>query len=828
MNQEFWTDRLAGFAEPTRLGSERAAGDEAGNAGSATVECESASLAGLKQAGAPAGVPPEHVVTAAWSLVLAAHAGTSDVVFGVRPAGVDQPTPLRVRLRYDLPLTAFFASLRAQLEAGLAQPAPTEAELAALVGLAEGTALFDKVVRWDHDTGIRHPLELRLDLGEPNLRVRLDYARDRIGAADARRLLDDLDRLLDEMVVRSGATALHEFTVLSPEEENRILRRWNDTAVRRDPACIHELVEAQAARTPDALAVVQGEDRLTYAELDDAAGKLARRLAASGVGPGDFVALRLRRSVHTVVALLGVLKAGAAYAPIEPSLPPERAQALLATLEAPVLITDRDQVAAARELGEREVLWVGEPDGTPGWALADPGPGAPRPRRALPDDQAYVIFTSGSTGTPKGVLLSHAPVVNLIEWVNTTYGMGPADRVLFLTSLGFDLSVYDVFGVLAAGGSIRVATDEEIRDPRRLLSILDEEPITFWDSAPAALQQLEPFFALRGPRAEHSLRLVFLSGDWVPVTLPDSVRTAFGAPRVITLGGATEAAIWSNFFPVERVDPGWASIPYGRPIDNARYYVLDGGLRPAVLGAPGDLYIGGDCLALGYHGDPAKTADKFIPDPFGDVPGARLYATGDRAKYWADGTIEFLGRQDDQVKLRGFRIELGEVESALAAGPGVASAVALVLDEQLVGYVVRAPGEEPDVAVLREQLAQRLPAYMVPSQLVVLDALPVTPNGKLDRRALPAPQPPVPYLEPGTPVEKAIADLWSEVLGVERVGVVDNFFDLGGHSLLITQLMARVKAALEVDVPMTAVLDNQTLGEFSAVVEAVLLEELDA
>ncbi|MGC7096250.1 non-ribosomal peptide synthetase [Amycolatopsis lurida] len=821
MNREFWTDRLAGFAEPTRLGGERGTDAHA----DAVTERESASLAGLKQAGAPAGVPPEHVVVAAWSLVLAAHAGTDDVVFGVRPAGVDQPVPLRVRLRHDLPLTAFFASLRAQLEAGLAEPVPTEAELAGCAGLAEGTALFDKVVRWDHGTGPQHALELRLDLDEPNIRLRLAYAAGRIGETDAHRLLDDLDTLLAEMVTRTGATPLHEFSVLSPAEQHRITREWNDTAVPRTPACIHELVERQAARTPDALAVLQGPDELTYAELDAAAGKLARRLAAAGVGPGDFVALRLRRSVHTVVALLGVLKAGAAYAPIEPSLPPERARALLATLGAPVLITDRDQVAAARELGDQEVLWLGEPDGTEGWALADADG---EPRRAQPDDLAYVIFTSGSTGTPKGVLLSHAPVVNLIEWVNTTYGMGPADRILFLTSLGFDLSVYDVFGVLAAGGSVRVATDEEIRDPRRLLSILDDEPITFWDSAPAALQQLEPFFALRGPRADHSLRLVFLSGDWVPVTLPDSVRAAFGGSRVVALGGATEAAIWSNFFPVERVEPGWASIPYGRPIDNARYYVLDGALRPAVVGAPGDLYIGGDCLALGYHGDPEKTAEKFIPDPFSDRLGARLYRTGDRAKYWPDGTIEFLGRQDDQVKLRGFRIELGEVEAALTAEPGIASAVALVRDAQLVGYVVRTPGAEPDPAAVRDQLARRLPAYMVPSQVVVLDELPITPNGKLDRRALPAPKEPVPYVEPGTPVEKAIAELWADVLGVERVGVVDNFFDLGGHSLLITQLMARVKAVLEVDVPMMAVLDNQTLGEFAAVVEAVLLEELGA
>ncbi|WP_150130589.1 non-ribosomal peptide synthetase, partial [Streptomyces sp. 150FB] len=470
-----------------------------------------------------------------------------------------------------------------------------------------------------------------------------------------------------------------------------------------------------------------------------------------------------------------------------------------------------------------------------GWALAEVPPASPAPHRAHPGDLAYTIFTSGSTGTPKGVLMTHAPVANLIAWVNETYRMGPSDQVLFIASLSFDLSVYDVFGLLAAGGSIRVVAADDVRDPRRLLAILDSEPITFWDSAPAALQQLQPFLPGRPAPAEHSLRLVFLSGDWVPLSLPDALRTAFAEPEVIALGGATEAAVWSNFFPVAKVDPDWTSIPYGRPIDNARYYVLDDALRPAPVGAPGDLYIGGHCLATGYHAAPRLTAAKFVPDPYGGERGGRLYRTGDRARFWPDGTMEFLGRQDHQVKIRGFRIELGEVEAALGALPDVASAVAVVhgeaTDARLAAYAVAAPDTRLDPAGLRDALAGQLPAYMVPARVVVLEALPATANGKLDRAALPVPdfdtaeRPP--YVAPRTPVEEAVAAMWAEVMDVGDIGVDDNFFDLGGHSLLIAQVVARLHADLEVEVPLLALLDNQTLGGFAAVVEKALVEQIE-
>jgi amino acid adenylation domain-containing protein len=448
---------------------------------------------------------------------------------------------------------------------------------------------------------------------------------------------------------------------------------------------------------------------------------------------------------------------------------------------------------------------------------------------ATPDDLAYVIHTSGSTGQPKGIVVQHRPVANLIAWINGSFGIGAADRVLFVTSLCFDLSVYDVFGLLAAGGCVHVASEEELRDAERLMQILLDEPITLWDSAPAALVRLAPLFPST-PAAASRLRRVMLSGDWIPVTLPDRVRAAFPLAQVTSLGGATEATVWSNWYPVGAVDPSWPSIPYGRPIANARYHVLDAGLFPSPVGIPGDLYIGGDCLCTGYAHQPDLTAESFLPDPFAGTPGARLYRTGDRARTFTDGNLEFLGRVDQQVKIRGFRIELGEIEVALARHPGVREAVVLARedvpgDPRLVAYIVPRDGATgPDAAELRDLLRRGLPDYMIPSTFVELAALPVTPNGKLDRRALPAPRwdhaEGEEVVPPATPTEIALAALWREVLSVERVGRFDNFFDLGGHSLLATQLVARLRAAFGTEVALRTIFQSPVLADLAAALDA--------
>ncbi len=467
--------------------------------------------------------------------------------------------------------------------------------------------------------------------------------------------------------------------------------------------------------------------------------------------------------------------------------------------------------ACVARVARRKQLWTG-------WHVKRCS--AERPAVAVsPDYFAYVIHTSGSTGVPKGIGVQHRPAAGLIGWVNATFGVGPGDRLLFVASLGFDLSVYDVFGTLAAGGTIDVVPEAALRDPVRLAAMLRDEPMTIWDSAPAALQQLAPLFPApeAAAGAARPLRLVLLSGDWIPLRLPDQVRAAFPGARVIGLGGATEATVWSNWYPIGEVDPRWPSIPYGRPIANARYLVLDGSMAPCPLGVAGDLYIGGDVLSAGYVYQPELTAAQFIPDPFAPA-GARMYRTGDRARYGADGNLEFLGRVDHQVKVRGYRIELGEIEAVLSRHPGVREVVVLARqdaggEKRLVGYIVPSRRPAPTAAGLRSFLLEALPEYMVPWSFVELEAFPVTANGKLDRAALPAPQAAVAgaHVAPRNELERAIAGVWREVLQVDRVGVHDNFFESGGSSLLIVKLHAHLEQDLGRDVPVMELFRHTTI-----------------
>jgi len=461
-----------------------------------------------------------------------------------------------------------------------------------------------------------------------------------------------------------------------------------------------------------------------------------------------------------------------------------------------------------------------------GWHLpkkstADRGPSA--------HDAAYIIFTSGSTGKPKGVMVQHRSVVNLIEWVNRTYDIRSTDRLLLVTSFCFDLSVYDMFGVLAAGASIRIVPDDRLHEPDALLDILESEPITFWDSAPAAFIALMPFARLREPAKVGNRLLVFLSGDWVPLSLPDEIRSRFSVSRLVVLGGATEATVWSNHFCVEEVKPEWPSIPYGKPIQNTRYYVLDQDLNMCGIDNEGDLHIAGDCLSAGYFGDPTLTASKFLPDPYSAVPGARMYATGDRARWREDGNLEFLGRLDDQVKIRGYRIELGEVQAALRKHPAVLDSVVLGVGSgptrRLAGFVM-APSR-PDPKDIMNLLRQLLPEAMVPSSLAVLDSFPVGPTGKTNRAALGE------LARDGQDAEKdsrppqsepaeLVRDIWISIFSRNHISDDDDFFALGGHSLVAVQLVARVREALGVEFALRELFNRPRLSDMIAAVEARL------
>jgi amino acid adenylation domain-containing protein len=674
-----------------------------------------------------------------------------------------------------------------------------------------------------HNGTAKFDLTLTLEQESDGLAGWFEYNTDLFDADTVARMEGHLLTLL-EGAADDPDRPLGALPLLTAAERRRILYEWNDT--RADfprGRCIHHLVEAQAARTPDAPAVAFGGRELTYREVNGRANRLAHHLRALGVRPGVLVGVCLTRSPDMVLAVLAVLKAGGAYVPLDPAYPRERLEFMLEDTAAPVLLTQRPLLERLPE-GKATVLCLDDLD-----TALDRQPTDNPAGGAEANSVAYVIYTSGSTGRPKGAVLRHEPVVNLIDWVNKTFAVGPGDRLLFVTSLNFDLSVYDVFGTLAAGGCVRVASGAELRDPERLLRVLCEEPITFWDSAPPQLQQVAPFFAgVRPGDRTDRLRLVFLSGDWIPVPLPDAVRATFRNARVISLGGATEAAIWSNFYPIGAVDPAWPSIPYGKPIQNARYHILDGRLQPVPVGVPAELHIGGPCLADGYLNRPELTAERFIPDPFGG-PGDRLYKTGDLARYFPDGNIEFLGRLDHQVKIRGYRIELGEIEAALAQHPAVREAVVMARrdesgDRYLAAYVVARPGQTAEADDLRRFLGGKLPDYMVPPYYVALEAFPLSPNGKVDRKALPAPDRSgaargSAYEAPRNAAEEALAGIWGEVLGLPRVGIHDNFFDLGGHSLKATQAVSRIRQHFRVELPLPAFFEAPTVAGLGRVLE---------
>jgi amino acid adenylation domain-containing protein len=868
----FWREQLSGVMAPTPLGVDRLPGCPAPGSGRYQRRerwLSEPATAALAACARRCRVTLSSLLQGAWSLLLGHYSGLQEVVFGITVAGRPQALagsgamvglfintlPLRIDLPREAPVAGWLARILAlNLALGEHEHTPlVEAQGASAVPrqlpLFESILVFENAPEGPPPAAgplvIReaaylpqsnYPLSLMV-LPGPRLALRALHRTERLDGATAARLLGHLEALLADLAL-AGNRRLGELSPLAAAERHQLLYEWNDTA---GPLAhghrLHEPFELQAGRRPDAAAVATAACTLTYGELDGRANLLARRLQAAGGGAGSLVALHLGRSPEMLVAVLGVLKAGAAYVPLDPGWPRRRSAWILQTLGVAHLIADRDGMQAAAELaalvpGLEHVLSL-EPatwrPGTRAWSAAGlaapPGPAAAP--GAPPDDLAYVIFTSGSTGTPKGVMVRHRPAINLLAWINRAFAVGPADRLLFVAALTFDLSVYDIFGALAGGATIRLAAAEELAEPARLLAILHREAITLWDSAPAALQQLTPFFGRTAPaERSHALRWALLSGDWIPVALPGLLREELPAVRVGALGGATEATIWSNCFVVDAVPAGAVSIPYGRPIRNARYHVLDRDLGPCPIGVPGDLHIGGGCLAAGYAGDAAQTAWRFHPDPFGGEPGDRLYRTGDRARHWPDGLIEFLGRLDQQVKIHGFRIELGEVEAALRQAPGVRDCVVLARreragDSRLVAYVVPAHGTEPRAPALRAWLRERLPAFMVPAAFVALERLPMSANGKLDRAALPPPEGEPRqglYTPPRTLEELRLVELWEELLGRPRIGVGDDFFELGGHSLLVVRLLAQIESRFAVALPLAALLGGPTVERMAALI----------
>ena len=783
------------------------------------------------------------VVNAAWAVVLGRFTGDEDVIFGSTRAcrrsalGGDaqdmvglfiNTLPLRARLGEGRSVADLLQNLRAQVVALRDHEHTPLAEIQAVSELPRGTALFQSLVMFETQelgqmlraSGIplladcsphlheqpSLPLNVTVFDGE-HFEIRMLYDRKRFREPVVRRLAESMSVALGELAVDVGRP-VHEVEVLPDAEKQRVVFEWNATERPfGDHVCIHEGFEAQVARQPDAVAAEMNGETLSYRELERRANRLAHALRARGARPGVYVGICLTRGLSLVVALLGVAKSGAAYVPLDPQYPEDRLAFMLADTEAILVVTEQQHSG----LFEAPKLVLDGDD-----AQDVEGMPAERPARLSgPGDVCYAIFTSGSTGIPKGVVLTHRAVVNTFEWVSRTFEVGPGDRLLFVTSPCFDLSVYDTFGALAAGATVVVASEERLKDPQALADSIVSEKITIWDSAPAALQRLVSFFPKHAPEA--GLRLVMLSGDWIPVALPDQIRQVFARAKVMSLGGATEAAIWSNWYPIGVVDPEWTSIPYGKPIQNARYHVLDTNLNVAPVGVSGDLYIGGVCLAEGYLRRPELTRERFIADPF--RPGERLYKTGDLARYFEDGNLEFLGRADFQVKIRGYRVEMGEVEAVTANLEGVREAVCTAFvdasgQKSLVVYVIVEQGASLDAAAIKAGVAAKLPDFMVPSYVVFLEKMPLSANGKVDRKALPSPTATTDqqaYVAPRNSLEQKVAEAWEELLGRKPIGIRDNFFELGGHSLLAVMLVSRLKASLGLEFPLAYIMEEPTI-----------------
>ncbi len=656
-------------------------------------------------------------------------------------------------------------------------------------------------------------MEMVFEEGDGTLEGMLRYNRELFEAVTVRRMTGHFLTLLGS-IADGPDRRLSELPCMKEDERGLVLDVWNRTDVEfpRD-LCLHHLVERQAARTPDALALCSDGEALTYRELDARSNLLAHRLRRLAVGPGVFVTLFLERSPAMIVAILGTLKAGGAYVPIDPGTPAERIRLVQSDTSAPVLLTQRSLCDRLPET-VAAVICLDDPD-----VEADSQSAHPPESGVTSGDLAYVIYTSGSTGRPKGVMVEHRAIVNTVHWRDRDLTLFASDRVLYNLSYTFDPSICIIFPTLAVGGTLILAEPGEEYDPHRLLERVVRERVTVLEAPTPMLRMM-----LNDPRFDacRDLRWICCGGEAMPTDLPARILDRLNI-TLYNLYGPTEASVDATWWVCRRDDPR-PRVPIGRPVANMRAYVLDPDLQPMPPGIRGELYLGGAGLARGYLNAPSQTAERFIPDPFSDEPGARLYRTGDRARWLADGTLDFLGRFDYQVKVRGFRVELGEVEAALLRYPGVRETVVIADngasgDARLIAYV---SGDDPLPAseVLRRHLKEHLPSYMVPAVFVPLRELPRTTGGKVDRLALPSPpneRPALerPYVAPRTPLEEFLAGLWRDVLRIDTVGVEDHFFELGGSSIQGAMLINRIQEALGEPVYVIALFDAPTIQDLA-------------
>lgn len=843
--ETFWRQTLQGFTAPTRLRIERQT-----NSNSTASYLEEHLRLSQTTTTALQAIACQHRLTlntllqGVWAILLSRYSGESDVLFGATVAGrppnlpgveslvglLINTLPVRVTVFPEMPLIAWLQQLQVQqVEARQYEYTP----LVQIQGWSEvprGMSLFDTLLVVENYpvdpalvtnesasclviTNVRaleqtnYPLTVVAEVGN-ELVLRLSYDSKQFEMNTIARLLNHWQTLLTA-IAENPHYHIDELPLLTIAEQQQLLVAWNQTNRPYPKFCLHQVLQQTAERIPDAIAVRFAEQTLTYQALHQQANQLAHLLQKQGIGVGDLVGLCVERSPNMLVGLLGILKAGAAYVPLDPMYPRERLAMMVSDAQLRVLVTQQEWLSLFITdaittvcLDRDHALIAQESFDAPLSAVTH-------------DHLAYVIYTSGSTGKPKGVQVSHRAVVNFLNSMVQTPGLTATDRLLAVTTLAFDIAGLELFLPLWVGAEVAIAPPELTHNGEKLAAYLQDANITVMQATPATWRLL-----LAANWQGKSDLKILCGGEALTFDLAEQLLSR-GA-ELWNLYGPTETTIWST---VHRVETVTSTIPIGRAIANTQLYVLDSHRQLVPLGVSGELYIGGVGVAQGYLHRPDLTDEKFVLHPFADSP-TKLYRTGDLVRYRTDGTLECLGRLDHQVKLRGFRIELGEIEAVLVQHDAIQAAAAIVRTEdpahpQLVAYVVLHPKQAATNQELRQYLKQKLPAYMVPTAFVALEQLPLTPNGKLDRRALPALVQDdlsleVSQVSPRTATEQRLHQIWCRVLALPQISVTDNFFDLGGHSLLAMQLIAQVREQFQLEVSLQRLFEYPTIAQLAA------------
>jgi amino acid adenylation domain-containing protein len=856
--EHFWRTTLAGFTEPTSFSVERKANqpvEEGKYYADRRAQLSEAATDNLRDFARRHRLTLNTLVQGAWALLLSRYSGEDDVVFGVtmagRPATLESvesmvglfinTLPLKTHIPAHKPVLSWLKELQAQ------QSDLQQYEYSSLLDIQgwgqvpRGVPLFDSIlvfenlpvgsthqaadnsVEFREERGIGsttgYPLTVLMSPGR-KLSIQIVYDCSRYHGDAIHNLLTHLQTLLENLP-SSAETPVSRLPLLNAAELKQILVDWNDTAVTSAPVSIQKRFEAQVERTPDAAAVVIDGQQLNYRELNSRSNQLAHYLRRLGVGADVKVGICIDRSLEMAIGVLATIKAGGAYVPLDPEYPRERLRFMLEDAQCSVLLTNERLLS---DLPETETaVFCCDKD----WDKVERESEDNPQNEISGENLLYVIYTSGSTGQPKGVAMTERSLANMLLWQVEQVGLAAA-RTLQFAPLGFDVSFQEIFSTWYSGGTLLLISGEMRRDALSLLRFLAAQKVQRIFLPFVFLQHLAEAVDSGGTLPAY-LTEIITAGEQLEIT-PQIAKLCSRLNNCALHNhyGPSEAHVVTTYSLSQPVD--WPTLPpIGRPIANTKIYILDKNLEPVAIGVPGQLCIGGVSLSRGYLNRPDLTAEKFISDPFGQEAGARLYLTGDLARYQPDGNIEFLGRMDDQVKIRGARVELGEIEAMVAAHPSVREAAVVAREDvkgerKLIGYVVPAPNISEDLPrELRGYLRKSLPDYMIPATFVTLEALLLTPSGKIDRRALAALENGdirgiEQYEAPREPAEEKLAEIWAAVLRLERVGIRDNFFELGGHSLLATQLISRVRNAFRVELPLRKLFESPTVAELASVI----------